>query len=341
MRSPILIDFTAIIAYTTGSVNAISFEESGFMSLIIDGHNLIGILPDIHLNQPDDEARLLARLRAYRAHSGGRAMIVFFDAGDPATRTGQTLPGLIPDLSSPGIQVRFAALGQTADDAIVAYLQGRAQPGQYAVVTDDQGLAWRARNAGASVLRASEFAAKLDAPRPSPPTVADPTVDPRDPAFADLYAGFIESEKSQARFQKEKPIDVSVWVERLYDGDPQLAERAAQWLGQFGGSTALEPLRDALTHGNAGVRAAALLALGHLGLPAALPDLCRRLAEDNNSMVREAAAQSLGRIGDRTVEAALETAVRSDSKSKVRKAAQTALEQVRARRGGVAPSARK
>ncbi len=37
------------------------------MSLIIDGHNLIGILPDIQLDQPDDEPRLLERLRAYRA----------------------------------------------------------------------------------------------------------------------------------------------------------------------------------------------------------------------------------------------------------------------------------
>ena len=31
------------------------------MSLIIDGHNLIGILPDIHLDQPDDEIRLERR----------------------------------------------------------------------------------------------------------------------------------------------------------------------------------------------------------------------------------------------------------------------------------------
>ena len=198
-------------------------------------------------------------------------MIVFFDTGDPAMRTGHMLPGPAADLSSPGIQVRFAALGETADDAIVAYLRGRAQPGQYAVVTNDQGLAWRVRDAGASVLRASEFAAKLDVPRPSSATVADPAVDPRDPAFADLYAGFIESEKSQARFRKEKAIDLSVWIERLYDGDPQLAERAAQWLGQSADPAALEPLRDALTHENAGVRAAALLALGVLALRPGCP----------------------------------------------------------------------
>lgn len=304
------------------------------MSYIIDGHNLIGVLPDIHLSQPDDEARLLGRLRAYRARSRGRPMIVFFDSSDLPTRS--------PDLSSPGIQVRFAAPGHTADDAIVDYLRGRSQPGQYAVVTNDQDLANRARGAGAGVLAASEFAASLTSKHwPGPASApAEPACDPRDPAFADLYAGFIELERREARFPEDKGADPALWIERVYSGDPQLAQRAARWLGQFGESAALEPLRDALTHENAAVRAAALLALGDLGDPAAIPDLSDRLAHDTNSMVREAAAQSLGRLGDRAAEAALEAAARSDPKGKVRKAARIALEQVRARKGRVAQSGR-
>lgn|GEM_PF-450582 len=325
------------------------------MSYIIDGHNLIGVLPDIELNQPDDEVRLLARLRAYRAHSGGRSMIVFFDSGPstllrtgpstgsemgPSRRAAQDLAGQAPDLSSPGVQVRFSAPGQTADDAIVEYLRSRAQPGQYAVVTNDQELAWRARDVGASVLRASEFAAKL-APRRRLSAASEATemaYDPRHPAYADIYATFIESEKSQARFREEEEADASVWIERLYNGAPQLAQRAARWLGQAGGEPAVEPLCNALMHDNAGVRAAALLALADLGQPVAIPDLIDRLSNDTNSMVREAAAQALGRIGDRTAEAALEVASRSDTKSKVRKAARAALEQVRARQGGAARS---
>ena len=234
------------------------------MSYIIDGHNLIGALPDIELGQPDDEAQLLARLRGYRAHTGGRPMIVFFDSGD--------LPARMPNPSSPGIQVRFATPGQTADDAIVAYLRGRSQPGQYAVVTNDTELSWRVREVGASVLRASDFAAKLGATRRRPKTAAaeDPTPNPRDPAFADIYDVFVTAEKSKGRFQGAKQIDAAGWIERLYDGDPQLAERAAQWLGQHGGETGLEPLCDALTHADAGVRAAAALALGQLGDPSAV-----------------------------------------------------------------------
>jgi hypothetical protein len=302
------------------------------MFLIIDGHNLIGILPDIQLDQPDDERRLLERLRAYRAWSGGRSLIVFFDSS-PSRASERAMYPQGADLSSPGIQVRFAEPGQTADDAIVEYLRGRAQPGQYAVVTNDQGLSWRVRDAGASVLSGSEFAARLRPTRRPASAAAEPAHDPHDPAFADLYMGFIEAEKVRARFRGEKQADLATWIERLYEGDPQLAERAARWLGNFGGKAALEPLHDALTHDDAGVRAAALLALGDLGDQAAQPDLCDRLAKDGNSMVREAAAQSLGRMGDRTVEAALKVAAESDGKSKVRKAAREALEQIRARKG--------
>lgn len=295
------------------------------MSYIIDGHNLIGVLPGLDLSQPDDEAQLLARLRGYRAHSGGRPMIVFFDSGD--------LPAQMHDPSSPGVQVRFAAPGQTADDAIVAYLRGRSEPGQYAVVTNDAGLAWRVREAGASVLRASDFAAKLAQTRQRPKEVAseETAPDPHDPAFSDIYDTFVSADKQQARFRDAEP-DRDTWIERLYEGDPQLAQRAAQWLGQFGGAAALEPLRDALTHEDAGVRAAALLALGDLGHPAALPAMSDRLAYDGNSMVREAAAQGLGRIGDRSALPALEVAVKTDGKGKVRKAAQAALAQIAARR---------
>jgi predicted RNA-binding protein with PIN domain len=302
------------------------------MSLIIDGHNLIGILPDIQLDQPDDERRLLERLRAYRAWSGGRSLIVFFDSS-PSRLLERAMYPQGTDLSSPGIQVRFAEPGQTADDAIVEYLRGRAQPGQYAVVTNDQGLSWRVRDAGASVLSASEFAVRLKPTRRSASASAEPAHDPHDPAFADLYAGFIESEKARARFRGEKQADLTTWIERLYEGDPQLAERAARWLGNSNEKAALQPLHDALTHDDAGVRAAALLALGDLGNPAALPDLCDRLIKDGNSMVREAAAQSLGRLGDRTVEATLKVAAETDHKSKVRKAAREALEQIRARKG--------
>ena len=39
------------------------------MPLLIDGHNLIGHLPDLSLSDPRDEVKLVARLQAYAARS--------------------------------------------------------------------------------------------------------------------------------------------------------------------------------------------------------------------------------------------------------------------------------
>lgn len=305
------------------------------MSYIIDGHNLIGVLPDIQLSQPDDEFRLLERLRAFRARHGGRTLIVFFDSG-PAAPDVTAASGREDALSGPGIEVHFARPGQSADDAIVGFLAHSRQPGQYAVVTNDQDLAGRVRAMGASVLPASDFARRITATQPRAPEAGDageaPQLHPRAPAFADLYERFIAAEKA-ASVHGRKPADLSTWIERLYTADPQLAQQAARWLGQFGGPDALEPLRDALTHADAGVRAAAALALGQLGRGEAVPELCRLLLGDGNSMVREAAAQALGQLGQRAAVQALEEAIKKDAKGKVRKAAVAALAQIRARRG--------
>jgi predicted RNA-binding protein with PIN domain len=319
------------------------------MTYIIDGHNLIGVLPDIHLTEPGDEARLLGRLRAHRARNKSGPMIVFFDAGPSGSYLKSAQPG-----SSMDVEARFAEPGQTADDAIVAFLRAATQPGQYAVVTDDQELTWRVRALGASAIRASEFAVRLtsraltrrDSPKAGHASAIEkPTPDPHAPAFADIYAGFISADKSKAQLTEGVAIDAGAWAEKLYAGDNGEAQRAARWLGQYGGKEALEPLKDALTHSDARLRAAALLALADLGDRRALPALCDRLANDGASLTRQAAAQSLGRIGDRSVERALETAALADAKSKVRKAAREALTQIRAReprprhvnRGGAKP----
>lgn len=301
------------------------------MTLIIDGHNLIGALPDIQLNDPEDEARLLARLRGYRSVTG-RDMVVFFDSGDLPVPAGRAA-----HLSSPGIAVYFSGPGQTADDAIVEYLRGRSQPGQYAVVTNDAELSRRVQALGASVLRADDFSVKLvRRAGPARPKPAGPMPDPRDPAFADIYQGFLAAERGRAAEPRAAPVETAElqsYIEELYGEDVEAAQKAARWLGRCGHPAALEPLRDALTHEDVRVRAAALLALGDLGERAALPDLCDRLAHDTGSMAREAAAQSLARIGDHTVLAALATAAKADPKSKVRKAALAALAQIKARTG--------
>ena len=304
------------------------------MPHIIDGHNLIGtgLLPGIQLEDPDDEAQLLERLRAYRAR-GGPDMVVFFDSGG--------LPGGGPAMRSAiqrvaGLEVRFSGPGEVADDAIVAYIARQRQPGQFTVVTNDNALAQRSRLAGANTVTAQHFARSLLSatrparqPRVTPAEAERPTPAPKDPAFADIYATFVETEQSTGGVGH---AEYEIRVARLLYGDALEAQQAAAWLGTSRRQEAVDPLCTALLHDDASVRAAAALALGTLGSQAALGDLVNRLQTDDNSMVREAAAQSLGRLGDRSVEGTLEAAGRSDRKSKVRKAALAALTQIRARR---------
>lgn len=305
------------------------------MAYIIDGHNLIGVLPNISLAQPDDEARLIDLLLSYRAR-GASDMVVFFDSG-PLGATGRPHTPARPIPNRPGLEVRYASGGKTADDAIVDFLRASKQPGQYAVVTNDTGLIARVKALGASILRANEFSARMarqagpHKAKNSPASAAEaPAPNPRAPGFADLYDEFLAADRAKKQPARVQ-VDIATLIERLYTGDPQLQEQSARALGQSRDPRAIGPLRDALTAKDAGLRAAAALALGTLRNQAPLNDLIALLRDDGNSMVREAAAQALGLICSAKALPALEKAAGEDAKSKVRKAARTSIEAIHAR----------
>lgn len=121
----------------------------------IDGHNLIGAMPDIDLADPDDEARLLARLQTF-AWRGGHRLVVFFDRG---------LGGHTALPHSSNLEVRFAPRGLTADDLIRAALDGvsRGTIESTVLVTSDRALQGAARAAGVRVQAARSFARRLQA----------------------------------------------------------------------------------------------------------------------------------------------------------------------------------
>ena len=79
------------------------------MPLLIDGHNLIGRLPDLDLDDPDDEAKLVARLRAYCIRARKHATVIF-DRGLPGGRS--------RELSGGGVETVFASAGRTADSIL-------------------------------------------------------------------------------------------------------------------------------------------------------------------------------------------------------------------------------
>ncbi len=122
------------------------------MPLLIDGHNLIGRLPDLRLDDPDDEAKLVARLRTYCARTRKRITVVF-DRGLPG--------GHSWELSGGGVEVVFAATGHTADGILCERVRQARDPRGLTVVTSDREVITVARARGARVVRSDEFAAQL------------------------------------------------------------------------------------------------------------------------------------------------------------------------------------
>ncbi len=293
---------------------------------LIDGHNLIGRLPDVDLGQPDDEAQLLQRLHAYRVRNGYPQLVVFFDSG--------MLPGTGSTPPAYGMEVHFAPPHLKADDEIVAYLRAQPEPGQFTVVTSDRELAARSRALGANVKPADDFARSLANPRrPAARPREEPGPQPLQPVYADLYATFLAQDDIRRKLAQGPQLTWDKAVEALYGGESQAAQRSARWLGLYGGPSALQPLRDGLTHADPFVRAAVLLAFADLNDPRALPDVSARLRDDPATLVRSAAAETLARIGDSDCLAVLQAAAETDPKPAVRRACRTALVQVRARLG--------
>ena len=125
------------------------------MPFLIDGHNLIGRLPDLCLDDPDDEAKLVARLRAYCARTGKHVTVVF-DRG---------LPGGRSELSGGGVKVIFASAGRTADGILCERIRRARDPRGLTLVTSDREVIATAQSRGAGVMRSEEFATRLAASR--------------------------------------------------------------------------------------------------------------------------------------------------------------------------------
>ena len=122
------------------------------MPLLIDGHNLIGRLPDLRLDDPDDEAKLVARLRTYCARTRKRITVVF-DRGLPG--------GHSWELSGGGVEVVFAATGHTADGILCERVRQARDPRGLTIVTSDREVISVAQARGARVVRSEEFVAQL------------------------------------------------------------------------------------------------------------------------------------------------------------------------------------
>jgi predicted RNA-binding protein with PIN domain len=127
-------------------------ERGAFVPMLIDGHNLIGanVFDDIRLTDEDDEARLVARLRAWRGRYAGKIEVIF-DHGITEGRSSL--------LSGGGVEVRFARNPTDADDLIRRRV--RHPQKNLILVTNDAALRQEAERHHVEVWRSDEFVDKM------------------------------------------------------------------------------------------------------------------------------------------------------------------------------------
>jgi len=136
------------------------------MHYLIDGHNLIGKLPDISLDDPNDEVKLVLRLKSWAAGGRKRRVTVIFDGGLPG--------GVARNLSGGPVKVLFAAQEQTADAWLIRRIRAAKNPAELTLISSDREVIAAANSRRVPVLRSEEFAGRL-LPEPSRPSVEEDT----------------------------------------------------------------------------------------------------------------------------------------------------------------------
>lgn len=126
------------------------------MPFLIDGHNLIGRMPHIHLDDPDDEMQLVQMLIKF-LNKVKRSGTVYFD---------KRAPGVERKFRSGRLLVEFMTSPNTADLAIrTRLIQLKGEARNYTVISSDHEVIQAARAAGAKVIDSSTFAQKISDPQ--------------------------------------------------------------------------------------------------------------------------------------------------------------------------------
>lgn len=139
------------------------------MPFLIDGHNLIGKLPDISLDDPNDEAQLVQKLAGFVARTRHRCVVVF-DHG---------LPGGTSRMSSRGVKVVFASHRSNADKVIMDRVRRERNPAIWTVVSSDNRVIATAQRYGMQTMRSAQFVSLMQRPPPPPKPSVDEAEDVR------------------------------------------------------------------------------------------------------------------------------------------------------------------
>lgn len=139
------------------------------MAYMIDGHNLIGKLPDIDLDDPNDEAMLVQKLSAFAARTRKRCLVIF-DKG---------LPGGKSRMSNQNVTVFFAPHDANADRVMINRISGIQNPKDWTIVSSDNAVLAAAKRRKISTLKSAEFASLMERPEPPEKLGVDESPDVR------------------------------------------------------------------------------------------------------------------------------------------------------------------
>src|SRR5258708_21840776 len=118
--------------------------------LLVDGHNLIGQLRDLSLDNPFDEAKLTLAIRSYCMRTRKKATVIF-DNGLPG--------GVSKQLSNSDCTVIFAPSGTQADALLMRRVREmNKQQDALLLVTSDRQILRLAPTYGIKTLSSPEFA---------------------------------------------------------------------------------------------------------------------------------------------------------------------------------------
>jgi predicted RNA-binding protein with PIN domain len=151
------------------------------MPYLIDGHNLIGQLPDISLSDPNDEAKLVIKLVGFAARKRSKCVVVF-DKGITAGKS---------RMSNSAVEVVFAPSSSSADAIMIARIESTPDPGYWTVVSNDNAVLKRARQRQMKAIKSSVFAREL-----RPVQVIDKDADP-----------------GEAEHVRISPAEVEMWIQ--------------------------------------------------------------------------------------------------------------------------------
>ena len=122
------------------------------MPYLIDGHNLIGRIPGLRLDDLDDEKALIEVLQSFCQQTGKDAEVYFDRSASGHARA--SVHGRVT--------ARFVRSGETADQAIARHLKrlGNAAA-NWTVVSSDREVQNTARRARARVIESGAFSQEL------------------------------------------------------------------------------------------------------------------------------------------------------------------------------------